>query len=271
MHTLEKKSKLVCNPFVGEFGHQLFSWQGVIRERAKFYDEVTIFCEKGFEFLYQDITKNIIPLYVPPGETNMWQRTGYTFDKGIYTKYGITDFVDYDILDAKYCATVSITEQLFIKYTCSLKTCNDVFPILIHARNTAKHNTGYRNWSIEFWQEFISFFSDYGVASIGSKAGAHHINNTIDLREIPLNLLCSYMSTAKVVVGPSSGPMHFASLCWTPHVVWSAKNAVALIDNRMRYEKVWNPLNTPVHVIDHEGWQPSVNTVVKAVKQFMRG
>ena len=114
----------------------------------------------------------------------------------------------------------------------------------------------------------LSEFSDkkIRIASIGTPEEATHIPHTKDLRGISLKDLALYMNYAILTIGPSSGPMHFATLCSCPHIVWTDKRVWNLGmnrkgTNRERYQKYWNPFNTPCSVIDHEGWQPTVQTI----------
>jgi ADP-heptose:LPS heptosyltransferase len=109
------------------------------------------------------------------------------------------------------------------------------------------------------------------VFSIGSQAGASHVSKTGDLRDIPMILLCQQMVHAKAVVGPSSGPMHLASFCGTPHVVWTTSEYRKAIKgtNKERYERIWNPLKTRCTVIDKWEWQPPIEAVYNAIKEFV--
>jgi ADP-heptose:LPS heptosyltransferase len=84
-----------------------------------------------------------------------------------------------------------------------------------------------------------------------------------------LSEVMDLMAGATMVIGPSSGPMHLASLCGTPHIVWTDDKVwpAAKMNNRTRYEKAWNPLRTPCKVLDANGWDPSVETVASLVLQ----
>ena len=144
-------------------------------------------------------------------------------------------------------------------------------PILIHARTADKYGQEKRNWSTQKWESFVSAFADRYIASIGSAGGAHHINGTMDWRGIRTKDLCTFTHNA-VVVGTSSGPMHLASHCGAPHVVITGKEpqkALGGKTNRYRYEKLWNPFNTPCTVLDSHKWQPPVDVVVNAVKEYL--
>jgi ADP-heptose:LPS heptosyltransferase len=75
------------------------------------------------------------------------------------------------------------------------------------------------------------------------------------------------MANSTVLVGPSSGPVHLASLCGLPHVTWSPKNATGIMSNKDRYERIWNPLKTPVTFIEGS-WNPEVKEIVGAVRKY---
>jgi hypothetical protein len=53
------------------------------------------------------------------------------------------------------------------------------------------------------------------------------------------------LANADIVIGPSSGPMHLASLCGAPHVTWTDKAST-----KRRYLGGWNPHKTPCIVLD---------------------
>lgn len=152
--------------------------------------------------------------------------------------------------------------QDFIKY--GKKQTSDV-DIIIHARATNKVNSGIRNWHSNNWDELVRVLKDkgYSVGSMGQRHAAAHIENTYDLRGIGMGEICNYMASAKLCIGPSSGPMHLASLCATPHFVWSE------VKNKHRYERHWNPHNVNVYGY-WEGWEPTAAQVVLGVQEALQ-
>lgn len=261
-------SKIIAGPWVGEFGWELFGWQGYLRYLSKTNeDQIVVISRPGHRHLYNDFCVEFIE-YDPGGqETDAstlrdelnrdkinqviedYKSKGYEHLKGSNSYYGENQsFVQFGYND--FCDVI------------------EKFDILLHARSTDKCGTNYRNWPDIKWAQLCMKLSDYKIGFIGSKEGSKNFNE-IDLRGLRLSMLCYIMRHAKVIVGPSSGPMHLASLCSTPHVVWSAKNTVALIDNRKRYETEWNPLKTKVNFIDEEGWDPNVETVYNKIIEFL--
>ena len=111
------------------------------------------------------------------------------------------------------------------------------------------------NWSIENWKKLKTLLGDKKIACVGTKEEAEWIEGTDDLRSISLQSLLTLMTNTECVFGPSSGPMHLSSLCNVPHVVWS------IPQNKVRYEKNWNPLKTPILFLDKYSWHPSAEYV----------
>lgn len=206
----------------------------------------------GHEYLYEDFATEYINYDPPSVETNMWMCEGWSWNYN--GKYDITikpdNYMGYD--------------REFIKFG---ESGDPQYDIVIHARSTKKYNTGYRNWGRGSWDALTTRFPNTRIASIGTTDGALHIEGTDDKRDIFLKDLCNLMANSTVLVGPSSGPIHLSSLCGLPHVTWSPKNAVGIMSNKDRYERIWNPLKTPVTFIEGS-WNPEVEDIVGAVRKY---
>jgi len=252
---------LYAGPFVGEFGHELFCWQGILRNTSKLYDHTIIICTPGKEILYKDFADEIITYtpqsYEPNGPFNYGKTENYPVPNFN------CDYIGPNIqLTEYYGSTGGYFEpnlkQDFIKF--GNNTLIESYDYIIHARSTDKVNTGYRNWGIDKWDSLVNQLNG-SVACIGTKSGSYHIKNTIDLRDTPLDKLCNILSTSKVIIGPSSGPMHLASLCGLKQIVWSGDWY-----NKKRYEIDWNPHNTNVIYIDHNTWDIKIKEILQCLK-----
>ena len=106
------------------------------------------------------------------------------------------------------------------------------------------------------------------MGSIGLRSETLDLQNVQEFREQGLDRLMNIMASAQIVVGPSSGPMHLASLCGTPHLVWTDRRTYAMRKtSREKYETWWNPFHTPVTILDDEGFDVDVQRVLGEVKR----
>lgn len=257
-------STLLAKPWIGEFGHELFGWQGHLRTIAGNYDKVCVSSRSGNEYLYSDFCTEFIP-FDPKGT-----ETSTHFLKDINRED--SDFVENiykgrvgDVMEAR--TQYNNGSPKFVKLGRTDKRY--AYDIVVHPRSTDKWDTGYRNWPLDKWNEFIERFSDYRIALVGTCSQSLSLKGVTDHRDKSLTTLGRIMASSKSCVGPSSGPIHFASLCGCPHVVWSGNEGGQMIRNRDRYERHWNPFITPVTMIDNEGWQPSVETVARALRRYI--
>jgi len=96
------------------------------------------------------------------------------------------------------------------------------------------------------------------------------LENVKDFRDIPLDQTMNLMSSTRLVLGPSSGPMHLASLCGAAHLVWTDRRTFSMgITSREKYETWWNPLNSKAIVLDADGFDVKVDTVLTEVHNYL--
>ena len=258
---------LVAGPWLGEFGWELFMWQARIRylHLNGNYDKVVCIIRNGHELLYDDYSPDYAFLNTQ-GSKNGWRLNEQlpiispSIKAELDFRYG-----DYEIY--KPNSSFNFLEQHFV----SLKKehTSELYDIAFHCRSTEKLNTSYRNWEREKWEKIRDTFSGLKIACVGSKEESMAIEGTNDLRGIPLKDLAVVLSNTKLLMGPSSGTMHFGSLCECKHIVFTDKSIVfeGKYTNRYRYETAWNPLHTKAIVLDEEGWRPPVETVIKCIER----
>jgi len=255
-------TRILAGPWVGEFGWELFCWQGHLRWKAQMLgEEIIVISRKGHELLYQDFCNEFIAIDANYDHANMWANDDYPQ----HYFYGSFSGLDYEghLLPQDL---FNCENQKFIKF--GFENQRKSY-ICVHARSTSKFNTAYRNWPVINWKYLMLNYPDLSFIFIGHKEDSycsedHH--QALDYRGIDLKHLAEIISNATMVIGPSSGPMHFASLCGTPHVVWYDNN-VAIVDNGERYKKLWNPLKTKVELI--KTWQPAVKQVIEAMEKLL--
>jgi len=256
-------AKLFAGPYVGEFGWLLFGWQGFLRSMSKDYDHVAIAGREDHRIFYEDFVDEYIP-YEPMGI-----HTRYTKCKDEHVPAEFYDpFQGYDKIIPAQTQLVSWSQSRgFFHYNQQYvgdhkqefrrfgNSKDNLFDIIFHARDTEKCGSKGRNWGQRRWDRLYEKFKGEKVVFIGSKEEAYCPIGAPDLRGMRLRYVIDIIAGAKVVVGGSSGPIHLASLCGTPHVVWGHPL------NKRRYEQDWNPLKTPVRFHGADYWRPSVDTV----------
>ena len=260
-------ARLIAGPWVGEFGWELMSWQGYVRAASENFDETICFAPEGHRALYDDFADRFVPVRVSGGVRDCWKLEGAASEK-FRLNMAVSGF---DGARLQPSGFVSPSEQKFIRFGDPSKA-SARYDLLFHVRGPIGKKKNHA-WSIEFAERVAEILLDDGLsgATIGSPAQSLNLRGMADLRGMALGALMNEIAAAGVVVGPSSGPMHLASLCGTPHVVWTDKAyySAAGCTNRDRYERIWNPLNAPVDVIDDFGWSPPAAIVVDCVRRML--
>jgi hypothetical protein len=249
--------QLIAGPWVGEFGWELMSWQGLVRKRAKAYDKVIVCSRVGHAELYADFAHEYIPHRLD-GLKDCWRMRPSDPAKLAKLRAHLNDLPG-DLLQPN--GFVHSRDQDFVRFGRSGHVSS--FDLVIHARKPVgkrKHHS----YPAEHWEVLVCELVRHGVtvACIGTEA--FRPPGVLDLRGLPLRYVADIMSSCLVVAGPSSGPMHLASLCGARHVVWTDKAYYSAFRgrNRQRYERIWNPLRTPCRVIDEYGWHPRPEVLI---------
>ena len=282
---------VLAGPWVGEFGWELFCYQGYLRklrEDNPHLKSFNVISKTGRGVLYDDFCDiyiewdcpgrsctgalcmdwNGVFSLVPGGDPIQIQdvMARFKLDKCLWipTQKFI---INYHASGPRYEEYMQIfrERQHFIQY--GKKSDAAAYDVVFHARSTDKFNTGHQNWPTEKYDELRSTLVNLRTASIGLSDQAYHVPNTDNLLDIPLDETANVLASSKCIVGSSSGPMHFASLCGCPQILISECVESGGKDNERRYKEDWNPLNTPVTLIKYEdskkdnGWNPPVQSV----------
>jgi hypothetical protein len=254
---------LLAGPWIGEFGWELFCWQGYIRRLSKIYNKTIIISRVGHEFLYEDFANEFYSFDAPASKANMWlgEVNQLELKKIIFNTKHSEHLMPFNIGYGTDGLNVSkeFFKQDFIKYKSD--TINKHYDIIIHPRN--KIVGGARNWCVDNWQKLIDLLQkNYSIAEIGTNE-AFKLNDVDDYRNISIRDTVSLMNRSKLVVGGASGPLHLASLCGTPHFLWSEEYS------RIRFATHWNPHNTKMFFHLIKNWNPSVDEIYDGIVKSM--
>ena len=133
--------------------------------------------------------------------------------------------------------------------------------ILVRTRRNGRG----KNWPIANFDRLGTAVESFGFTPVYVGSGSKHkfscginlLGGTTVSDVIPI--LCG----ASFAVGGSTGTLHLAAMCKTPHFVWGNKRLVR------RYKKDWNPFDTKVHFLKDYSWKPPVKSVVSGIKNFV--
>jgi len=270
---------LIIGPVISEFGWELMEWQGYCRAKAEgiLKGNVLVCTTVGRQYLYEDfadlfVTHNIRcdrdghkprhgKIYNPP-ELERVRRILTDWSKQLR-------FRGYNVGRLQSWGPVAhipkhIENQKFIRYGHTPVDKANEFKMVVHARNVAVGGPcSGDNYPRQLWDGLLTELFDSKlvqpgeVAAIGTHDAAFCPDGCVDRIDYDLSIVADMMHHAKLVIGPSSGPMHLASLCGTPHVVWATGMYQSLMPkgNEYRYKTQWNPFNTPVDVLLHKKGQ----------------
>ena len=214
---------LYAGPYTHEFGHELFSFQAYIRKQSESFDRTYVSCRESMKFLYKDFADQFVPVNEPPILCHNHITMGHCMRS---VARGVGNFA---------------YEQKYIPYGAE----TDGFDIIIHARN--KPGKMSINLDESFYESLWQNLSEeYSVAFVGTREQSLCPPKAADLRGIPLSNLADIMYSSSLIVGQSSGPIHFSSLCRTPHLTWGGYR----LRTYARYSHHWNPFKTPCFMLE---------------------
>jgi hypothetical protein len=253
------KKILIAGPDIGmEFGWMLMRWQAKIRHMSYNYDDTYVITTHDRMFVYEDFAKLCVEI---PNkyQANMWRPEGCE--------------VTYVQPNKKFC--VQDGQEEFIRFGDKQE---GISCVAIHMR---KKQDG-REWGEGKWKEFVEELKKKTKLPIVPIGLRHLIYDLTDYWEEEgwESFARLYFKSQDILansvlcIGPSSGAMHLASLCGCEHLVWTDNKKWNLGfkkgTNRERYETAWNPLNTPVTVIDSHGWNPPVDVILNETRRILK-
>ncbi len=267
---MSDNKELFVGPFLGEFGWELFGWQGFIRTIAKDYDKIIVSSRESSRFIYSDFCDEFLPY--DPGSyiCSFFECMNHVYDNRFEEMYPNAKRIYTSSLKGFHKQYGNMA-QSFHKYQSDMTV--DKVDFVFHARKVlggGKYKRD-RNWDLNKWNELSDRFSNEGFsfASIGTEDSSYLVKNSLNYLGNDLEKTCAILTNSKMVIGSSSGPMHFATLCGCPQMVWTSSVPGRGGGNRKRYESHWNPFDTPVFVYEDEHWNPSVKSVHRATLKFL--
>ena len=259
------KDILIAGPFMGEFGWELMEWQGYIRKLSRKYKKTIAISYSSSSYLYDFCS------FYPHNLKLELSGFGY----GNYNDNAVADLIrscveNYNI--SKYAWLVPqkfnrfhkllIGSQEFKRYYEPPK--GKIFDIVFHFRDLERKDGSVKNFPHTDSDDLAKFVSEKGFrcCCIGLPDLSYCPKNIQDCRSDDLRTTISVISSASLVIGGSSAPMHLAALCAKPLVVWIGPPA-----NAKRYFTYWNPFNVRVFLVSDKTFKPEVQSVIQKVQE----
>jgi len=255
---------LIAGPYFGELGFELMRWQGYVRALRKRFNQTYVITFPGREILYEGC--NVIT-----HDADL-KRTGYGY--GHIPPLARTDMVrriaarakidKYDLFDTDMLSTPFLRKVVWQQEWLAFKKADPDMPAfdwIFHFRVIVKDGPDSRlNFSTHEADRLVQLAHTRGlrVACIGHPMFSYCPPGAVDLRDYPLSRAVTAFGNARLVVGQLSGPMHLASLCRKPIVIWA--------DGEWRIASCrrWNPFNMPIQVVTDKSFNPTAEAVFEA-------
>jgi len=261
---------LIAGPFVGEFGHELMDWQAWIRAQVGRYDEVHVITYPGREPLYPGCkvhTHNVL-----------LEKAGYRYGRMTPTEWKAIaqakarelGLKKYDLLTAlNLCTRYHKRYLLPAKYELlpASPGPHRAYDIAFHFRRVKKEGPDQtRNYEPELCDRVAAACQERGhsVCCIGHPLYSYCPAGVDDLRTADLQSSIDAISSARLLAGELSGPMHLAQLCGTPILIWA--------DGQWRIDtcQSWNVFNVPTFVVANDTHRPNPKTVCETIERALK-
>ncbi len=262
----QRSPVLFAGPWVGEFGWELMNWQGLLRSLRSDYQRIIVCSYASSKALYQDFSDGFFSHQVR-GQPNAHVAFDIINPDELRRALVLAPPGSDHLTPLRF---VPESAQQFIRFG-STDSRSGSAEILVHARGGAW--TPYRNWSLDKWTALVRNLHGKGlrVGAIGLTRSTLSLSGVEDYRDAPLRETMDRLACARLALGPSSGPMHLASLCGTPHLVWTDRRSYGMgKSSREKYERWWNPLSSPVRVLDEYGFDPPVEVVLSVIGEMLQ-
>jgi hypothetical protein len=261
---------LVAGPYLGEFGHELMEWQAWIRAQVPRYREVHVITFPGRDALYPGchVHTHDVPL----------EKAGYRHGRFTPTelksmakaKAAELSLKDYDVLTAQHLCTRYHQRYILPAKFELLRTDplqGRYRDIAFHFRWVKKEGPDQtRNYPQELCDQVAAACRDqgYSICCVGHPRYSYCPEGVEDLRFGDLTASIAAISSARLLAGELSGPMHLAQLCGVPILIWA--------DGQWRLDtcEYWNVFHVPTFIVANDTHRPDPALVIATIDRAMQ-
>jgi len=267
-----KADAMFYGPYIGEFGHEIAN-AGLVRKLSRQYKRVMICSRAAREALYSDFADEFVAHDIHCcGVCNMatsdTQPTRLELDKWVPKGVDL-DVIQPTPMDTRNGCNLIREQAEHIVYGRVRPEFGGA--VVVHAR--WRPYAPQRNWPAAQWHRLTRWlFAELRcrIVCIGTVEHAITVEGALDMRRAPLAEQMDVLRSARCAIGPSSGPMHLASMCKCPHLVWCGGGQGERSKTAGLYQEGWNPHGTLARTFECANWQPSFDTVLGQVRAFLK-
>jgi hypothetical protein len=266
--TLFRNDTLFVGPYSGELGWELMEWSGYVRKLSMKYKRTIVVSYQGNRCLYDPCEYYAHELDLKDSGYWYGSLAEAKIDKLVNHYKNKLDLTSFDWLHPRhlnrYTKRIIGPQQFWEPFEFRQTDCR--YDVAFHFRSIQRADLDIKNYPIEYMHELINKCQADGirVCCIGHPKYSLCPNNCDDLRSSDLSETRMALKVIKIVAGGSSAPMHLASLCGLPIVVWW--NTTLFESNPSdKYLGVWNPHKAPVFVVSNLTFQPAPEQVFSQI------
>jgi hypothetical protein len=261
---------LVAGPYIGEFGHELMEWQAWVRAQVGRYREVHVITFPGRDALYPGCRVHVhdIPL----------EKAGYRY--GRFSPSELTTMAQvrakewglehYDILTPQHLCTRYHQRYILPSKFELLRTPplqGRYRDIAFHFRWVNKDGPDLmRNYPQELCDRVVVACRErgYSLCCVGHPRYSYCPEGVEDLRSEDLQASITAISSAHLLAGELSGPMHLAQLCGVPILIWA--------DGQWRLDtcEYWNVFHVPTFIVANDTHRPDPERIIATIERAMQ-
>jgi hypothetical protein len=256
---------LVAGPYVGEFGHELMDWQAWVRAQVPHHEEVHVITYPGRDYLYPGCKVHHHDVVLESAGYKHGRFPPAQLEAMARRKAAELGLRDYDLMTPLHVCT-SYHQRFLLPAKFELLGTpppnGRISDVAFHFRHIKKAGPDQtRNYPLELCDRIVSACREAGLSffCVGHPRYAYCPECVEDRRSEDLATSVAAISSARLLAGELSGPMHLAQLCGVPILIWA--DGQWRLDNCER----WNVFRVPTYIVANDTHRPVPEHVAQKI------
>lgn len=252
---------LVAGPYVGEFGHELMDWQAWVRAQVARYDAVHVITYPGRDYLYPGCKVHYHDVVMETAGYRHGRFSPAQLEVMAHRQAVELGLHAYDLMTPLHLCT-SYHQRFLLPAKFELlgkpPVTERISDVAFHFRHVKKEGPDLnRNYPQELCDRVVSACREASLSffCVGHPRYSYCPDGVEDRRSEDLATSVAAISSARLLAGELSGPMHLAQLCGVPILIWA--DGQWRLDNCER----WNVFRVPTYIVANDTHQPTPELV----------